>query len=710
MNTIGQVYAALRRKNIRSYALLVGCSFVSVLLITAFSVMLQSHTVQTLLPKGGDSRKQMMMIFTMAIIGCTVFTGYASTLFFRSKSRETGIYMTLGAKKGVLTRLLFCDLARIALASAAGGMLLGFPLAAGIWQLFCLLVANTADMAFRPSAHGFLWPLAFFVCSLLMLFFMGWRSIRRSSIMDIVNEQRKSEPIWDVKRGFGLLGALLMVLGGGGAVVLPTLFAGFGFVPPVWINLLYVFAAAGLYMLLVSVVVRGVGGKKRYYKNIITRSMMKFQGRQTVLNMCVIALLVLSAYFAMFYSPMRIAPARITYANRPVDNAFHYRADEAGVPTRDEIERMAAEEGVALRDYREAAFVNLATDGYDRDWTEDGRYGNAYHAFYEEAPFLSAAAFKKISGRDVQVPKGQYVYVTRRGYTPSPYDYYDEMSRFTNPDTMQTLSVAYHGVLEYDMLHGYVVLGEEDYAAVTQGLSAQWREKWVQFNVAFPEDSYAFSSRLKNAIIDGCTEKSAVYENYDRIERMRAQAQGQAYRGDTEPSLQVRYAQRDSSQFNRYWRYIPLFRIVEQKDFMLKEAVFLMLFTFMAIICMAAVIVIAHTRCLTIATANRQTYEDLRRLGAKREYLYRSVKGQVAKVFFVPVSIGTVGIFGFFALLLLLNDGTLDTGELLALGINTALAAVTSLMLWGVYRMTLQKVSRMLGVKAVPKGGKCLAV
>lgn len=704
MNHLSQVYAMLRRKNIRSYFLLAGCCFISVLLITAFSVTMQSHTVQTLLPEGGDSRKQMTMIFTMAIIGCAVFTCYASTLFFRAKSRETGIYMALGTKKSVLARFLFYDLGLVSLISAAAGMLLGFPLAAGIWQLFRLLVANTSDMAFRPSGLGFLWPLLFSACSMLVLFFMGWRFIRRSNIIDIVNEQRKSEPVREVKRWYAPLGVLLMVLGGGGATVLPTLFASLGYTPPVWINLLYVFAAAGLYVLLVSVVVRGVGGKKSYYKNIITRSMMKFQGRQTVLNMCVIALLVLAAYFAMFYSPMKIAPALVSYANRPVDNAFHARADEAGIPTQGEITQMAAEEGVTLRDYVEVSFVNLATDGYDRSWTQDGRYGNEYYDFYEEEPVLSASAFKAITGMNVQVPDGQYAYITRSGYATSPYDYYDEMSLFTNPDTMQTLSVQYHGALQYDMLHGYVVLGDKDYAAITQGLSAQWQEKWVQFNVNDLESSYAFSSRLKNAIIDGCTEKSAVYENYDRIERIRVQAQGQEYRGDTEPDLQVRYTDRDSSQFNRYWRYIPLFRIVEQKDFMLKEAVFLMLFVFMAMICMVAVIVIAHTRCLTIATANRQMYEDLRRLGAKRDYLYRSVKGQVSKVFFVPISIGTVAIFCFFALLLLLNDGALDTGELLVLGINAGLTAVTSILLWGVYRMTLQKVSKMLGVEAVPAG------
>lgn len=699
MRTIRQIYTALRRKNRRDYTLLTLCRFISVLLITSFAVVMQSRTVQTMLPDGGDSRKQMTMIFTLAIAGCAVFTCYAASLFFRSKSREMGVFMALGLQKRSLWRLLFADLVIVCGLSDAAGLLLGFPLAAGIWNLFRMLAVNSQEMVFLIDFSCLLWPLAFSALCTCLLFLMGWRFIRRSNLIDVISTQRKSDPVQDVKGWYGIAGVLLMVLGAGGALFIPALLAGNGYTPPVWTNLLFLFAAAGLYMLLLFIVVRGFGGKKSYYRNIITRSMMKFQGRQTVLNMCVISVLVMAAYFAMFYSPMKLGPAMAGFAGRPVDNAFHYRADEAAIPGQADIERMAEEAGVALRDYREVEFVNLAADGYDREWTEDGRFGNEYHAFYTEQPILSQSAFQAISGMAAEVPSGQYLAITQTGYTQSPYDYFEEMTLFTNPDTMGTLTVKFHSRTEYDMLHKYIVLNDADYAAVTQGLGLEWREKWVQFNVDNEADAYAFESRLKNAIIDGSSEKSAVFENYDRIERINAYAAGREYRGDTEPDLQVRYEDRESSQFNQYWRYIPMFRVLDRNNFVINTAVFLMLFTFMALICMAAVIVIACTRCFTIAAANRQVYDDLRRLGANRRYLYHSVKGQVSRVFFVPAAIGTLGIYGFFSLMLYANNGALDAGELLALTINTTLLAVTSIMLWGIYRVTLGKVSQILGVQ-----------
>ena len=88
MRTFSEVYAALRRQNRGHYRMLTGCSFFSVLLITAYVTMMRSPTVLTVLPEGGDSRKQVMMVFCIGPAwACAMFTLYASSIFFRQKSR-----------------------------------------------------------------------------------------------------------------------------------------------------------------------------------------------------------------------------------------------------------------------------------------------------------------------------------------------------------------------------------------------------------------------------------------------------------------------------------------------------------------------------------------------------------------------------------------------------------------------------------------------
>ena len=150
MTTFSQVYAALRRKNKGQYALLAGCSFFSVLLITAYVCM----------------------------------------------------FLALGATRRQLQAEMGRELAVISLGSCAAGAVLGGPLAWGVWQLFRLFLVDSREMALSFDPQSYLLSLAFAAYVVIMLFFLGGRSIRRTNIIDIVQESHKSEPIREVKRWY----------------------------------------------------------------------------------------------------------------------------------------------------------------------------------------------------------------------------------------------------------------------------------------------------------------------------------------------------------------------------------------------------------------------------------------------------------------------------------------------------------------------------
>ena len=213
MKSFKEVYSLLRRKGRKQYGLLWGCCFFSVLLITAYVCMMRSPTILDVLPEGGDSRKQVMMIFVLAVTGCAVFTLYAASLFFRYKSREMGIFLALGAKRSQLKKRLMGELTAISLSACAAGALLGAPLALGLWQIFRLCVVDTAEMPLRfdPAAYGFALAFSVFVIAALLL--MGRRFVGKTNILDIVQASRKSEPIHAVPRWYGWGGILLVALG-----------------------------------------------------------------------------------------------------------------------------------------------------------------------------------------------------------------------------------------------------------------------------------------------------------------------------------------------------------------------------------------------------------------------------------------------------------------------------------------------------------------
>ena len=345
MKTFTQVYAALRRKNKGQYALLSGCCFFSVLLITAYACMMRSPTILSVLPEGGDSRKQVMMVFVLAVIGCAVFTTYAAGLFFRQKSRETGVFLALGASRRQLQAELVKELALISLCSCTAGAILGSPLAWGIWQLFRLFLVDSQEMVLTFDPEAYLLSLIFAAYVVVMLFLLGGRAVRRTNIIDIVQESHTSEPIREVKRWYGPVGIVLVVIGALAGYLMPSFFVRIlhWYAPSVVTAVFYLPALIGMYMILLHTVVNG-WHKRHKYRDIIATSMMKFQGRQTVRNMLVMTLLIAGAYFAAFYAPMLSTNSAYSFASRPVDFEYHWRNDQE-LPEQAEVEALAEEYG-----------------------------------------------------------------------------------------------------------------------------------------------------------------------------------------------------------------------------------------------------------------------------------------------------------------------------------------------------------------------------
>lgn len=698
MKEFQEVYTLLRRKNRKQYGLLWVCCFFSVLLITAYVCMMRSPTILDVLPEGGDSRKQVMMIFVLAVIGCAVFTLYAASLFLRYKSRELGIFLALGAKRNQLKSLLMRELSAIALSACAAGALLGAPLALGLWQLFRLWVVDTEEMPLRfdPAAYSIALAFSLFVFAALLL--MGARFVGKTKILDIIQASRKSEPIRTVPRWYGWGGLLLVAVGAVLGYSVPSFCVlTLHWYPPEGLTaIFYLPVLLGLYMLLLHTAVNGWGRKKQRYKNIIATSMMKFQGRQTVNNMLVMTLLIAGAYFASFYTPMLGVGAMMGYDARPVDYAYFYRNDQ-DVPRETEVRQLAEEYKVNITSYVEAPMIRLAVDGTYSIETE-GKLGTTWQEAYREQLqselFLSESGYQLLTGEEIDLEPGQIAAIMdAEGDGQGIFG--GDAQLVTNPFTEEKRTVNSDTKLRNDVLFGRYVCDDADFAALSEGLTDAWRETMVFFNVEDNAASYDFAKALFNRIVDGSGPEVAVLDAWDPVNREWQIAEEGSYWYDDNP---LSYDQRNSSEFRMFWKYMPRFQVLDKADFVKTTAVFILLFVFIAIVCFAAVFVIAYTRCMTIALNNRRVYEDLGKLGASRAYLYASVRGQVSRVFTVPAITGTSVIYAFYAMIMYANDGRLSMSEIYGMGACLLLILGVSLLLYAVYRLTLRRVCRALDI------------
>lgn len=279
----------------------------------------------------------------------------------------------------------------------------------------------------------------------------------------------------------------------------------------------------------------------------------------------------------------------------------------------------------------------------------------------------------------------------------------NDISRVTNPVTKQALAVRpSETILKNNVLFSCRVLDDGDYAAITSGLTDDWRETQVLFNAE--NDSYAFAKALFYEIVARADDEMAVISAYDRVARAVYHARGDVYFADPTYAAQygitqIDYTQPDSTAFRQDWMYMPLFRILDQADFVSMMAVFLLLFVFVAILCFAAVAIILFARSMTLLLTNAWVYQDLRKLGASNAYLRKTARGQVARVFQTPIWVGTLLILGFCTLILYGNgEGTITMSEFAGLFSCLWLVAIISVLLYGLYRLTLHRAYRQLQI------------
>ncbi len=700
MMTMKQLERKLQKAESRQALLYLFCNFVSLMLITAYSAMMFSPTVLLVLPEGGDSRKQMIAIFVLALFGCVVFTVYASGLFFRKKARQLGTLMALGASRRRLSPGLFRQVLILSALSAFLGILAGFPFVFLLWNLFRLLIVDSSQMSLVLDFRCLYLSAVFFVLVVALSCLNAQRYLMRTNIMDVVHEEHKNEPVKELGKWCGPLGILMILAGAVLGYLAPGIYMElFSAYPPVWINLLYAPVFAGLYLVMLHSVVHGwISHRKDPYQNLISRSMVKFQGKQTVNNLLVSTVLIAGSAFAIFYLPMLSVGSRMETENRPFDYFYHYRLDQ-DIPGEDEIKSLAGSYALSIKDFRSAPYLMLAMDGHAEVEDDGGAFHIEHRPLLQEAKFFSQSSFETLTGEALSLKEGSYLAISNADETML-YFLNSDCSVLTNMVTFETLPVSFGGYLHYDFLVdsvGYYVLNDKDYETIASGLTPDYMGCAAFFNMD-GEDSYAFAEDFFYTLIDSFSPACEYPTYYDRVEKYAAEERGEVYWGDTDRMTKISFDAPDTSEFRSYWYYMPKIRILDKTDFARTFSVFLMMFLFISIICSLAAMIISYTRCMTIALNNRYVFDDLKRLGASPAFLLREIRSQARVVFRVPCLVGMTAMYLLYALLMLANDGKFTAGEAGGLITCLGILLLTGFLYFLVYRFTVKRMGAELEI------------
>ncbi|MDE7197943.1 MAG: ABC transporter permease, partial [Lachnospiraceae bacterium] len=584
--------------------------------------------------------------------------------------------------------------------SAIAGTAAGFPFVWMIWHMFRLILVDSSEMKLTFDFRCLFVSLLFLLLVVGFACLTAWRYLKRTNIMEVIREEHINEPVKELGRWCGPAGFLVILAGAVLGYGAPwACHVWFSMYAPEWVNIFYAPVFVGLYMVMLHTVVHGwKSHRKNPYKNIISRSMMKFQGKQTVNNLLVVTLLIAGGCFAVFYLPTNGVSALIRYASLPYDYFYKYQADQ-DIPGREEVEALGREYGLTFKDWKECDYVTLGMGGNSMIFEEDGlRYHTEYVPMQGEARVLSEDACRTLTGQEVDVEPGTYLNLTNQEETSLSVN--ESAKGFTNMTTRKELATEFAGFLHYDLLVDEIsccVLDNEDYAAISEGLTDEWRGRFVEFNVD-GKDSYPFANAFYHLFVSSFDESCERSAYYDRVQKIREDEAGKEYWADKDDIAIISYELSDSFMFRQLWVYQPDFRILNQNDYLRNMAVMFMMFLFIFIVCLLTALVVCYTRCQSIALNNRYIFDDLKKLGASPAFLDKEVRSQCNNVFKVPSLVGMFSMFLLFSMILYANDGRVLREEQVAMGVCLVILGVIGIIIYAVYRSTVKAIKEQLGI------------
>lgn len=697
--TLHKIFTKLKKKNKGNYFQFTLSLTLAILLVSSLMIIVFSPLIQDAFPEGGDSRKMMFLICSMAIVGCLLLVFYAGKLFLRFKSREIGIFLALGTPKSRLANTLFWEMTKITFMCSVVGIVAGSVIAFFAGKIFEFLAGAVVDSEFAFTLQGY---AASFVFSLLLCFIlllMSATAMKRTNVIEVINEERRQEPLKVViSKHYLMWGISFLVFGIFMALVLPGILANaFSTVVGTISYVFYFFVLWGLYRIMVYSL--SCHSKRRnpqkYYQNLLNYGLMKFQGASVVKNMLVITLLLFGGLFAIFYLP--IQNSGTNEALSLYETGFGYRyplaSDEL---TKEDVFQLAADHGVKITDYREAQFIAVTGSGTEREnLDKKGRVIEQYFKNYAQYECIGESEYNRITDSKLSISPGTFYLIKSPGARETIYDKFDNMDALYCKETKDYLPMEYEGVVSYQSLlvrtgssvNSRFVISDQDYALLRTGLSDHEIMNQVLFNTDESSNIIAFSESFFKAFANGMSEEMDVKGLFDPVVEER-NGERSAYRSATlDPDTPVKEAD---------WQYEPVMTDYKKAMSKFTYAIMFLLFIYLFLICLIAVIIISYTRSISVALGNRQVFADVERLGANHAYLRSLLKTQQKKVYVLPTLIGSVGMVGYVMLIYWNNDGILKAYELATLPILLAGAIFVCVVQYIVFRLAFKKSKEIL--------------
>lgn len=628
----------LVKKNIKEYILTIfGISF-AVLVISVLGVVIFSPSVSNVFYPGGTSQQFAYGMYGMTMMACIVFIIFIQGLFMRYKSKEIGVFMSIGVKKKDIFRLIKKELFLIVSLGAITGIILSIPCSILLWNSLAFFF-NNEESRFIIGWPGIIFAVSFSIFSYLVIKMITNSYLKKVNLIKLLKSTSEIESAAFGKAIFGIVGLICIPLG------LISIFVGSGTSHPIlrrFFTIGLILDIIGIYFFSTQVstfgsIVKKLS-KKRYYKNIVFFNLLKLKGKQFALSLFIGTILTAVGLFSLFYNVGPVIENFEMLKNAKYDFGYLQTLDSKEL-NKNDIEKLASRHGINILKYKELDGLILVPYEQLTDFSSEWYWS-------EDTPFISESSFNKFFDEDLKVQQGKYVIAVN--YNKST-DFLNELLRsrykkrfFTSGQkeikmTAEKTIEIKNKMFDSDFFKGVVrVLNDSDYNNLQSNIDTSYQFKYRAFNV----DKYDTSIKFSNDF----------YNEYLKVHNYKF-SNSFSYRGSGEinnnKALEEKIMQ-INPHIKRNWVLMPYSRIDKQINGIGDAVVYFLVFGIISLSCFVASSLIIGTKILSSIWEEKLLFRNISFLGYKTISIKSIISKQVRLLYVFPNILAAIIILGIY--------------------------------------------------------------
>ena len=597
------------------------CFIIGTLLFTSLGLLVFSKTISDNIVNGGSTQDIVYSLYLLTGIGCISFILYSHSLIIKHKSKDIGIFISLGLSRNNVIKIIITELNYILFFGFIISILLSLPLTIFIWNILDLFM--NINIHYNVGWLGLLGGTILSIIITLLIHLKTYLYINKISILELLNEKHKIEDQ-------ALSNWKISIIG---LIIIPTsiylwdrslrglLFNGSSIASIIFALLVI----CGIYMVVsqisaIGIIIKKIN-KKQYYKNIIFYNIFNLRGKQYKNSLFTATLLISCTIFITCWAFVDIiANKEIIELAYPFDYTIRQSYDQNSSIDKDKIYTLAKQNNISIININEVDALILS---YDKS------FGN----YLEKVPILciDQNSYNKLFEENIELTQGYYnLYTNEKAVTQLDENKNIELNLIGSDIKIpMKLNNAFHKAIfsgYEDITYKVLVLNNEDYNDINKRCMPEAIERFMVFNV----NNWNESVQFHNSLV-----KELVKEN-DQIR----------ISGDLVSNIYYEYPNKYISCLNnsdfKKWTYKPYSKIYATYYSLKDNAIYSLLFIYITLLCGISSIMIIYIKTLNVSYQDYIIYKKIRLLGASKAYIKSIIAKQLLIIYMFPTIIGSI--------------------------------------------------------------------